>query len=99
MNLLQMKFPDRIISRNFAVNWPPRSCDLMPLDYFLWGYVKDQVYADNPQSIEALKTNIRRVIGEIEPQLCKNVIENFDKRIDVCKHGRGGHFSDILFHS
>ncbi|KZC03964.1 hypothetical protein WN55_01224 [Dufourea novaeangliae] len=92
-----MKFPDRIISRNSAVNWPPRSCDLTPLDYFLRGYVKDQVYADNPQSIEALKINIRRVIGEIGSQLCKNVIENFDRRINVCKRGRNGHLSDILF--
>ncbi|KZC04047.1 hypothetical protein WN55_03832, partial [Dufourea novaeangliae] len=97
--LLQKKFPDRIISRNSAVNWPPRSCDLTPLDYFLWGYVKDQVNADNPQSIEALKTNIRRVIGEIEQQLCKNVIENFDKRIDVCKRGRNRHLFDIIFDS
>ncbi|KZC09143.1 hypothetical protein WN55_00743 [Dufourea novaeangliae] len=98
MNLLRTKFPDRIISRNSAVNWPPRSCDLTPLDCFLWGYVKDQVYADDPQSIEAFKTNIRRVIGEIQSQLCKNIIENFDKRIDVCKRGRG-HLSDILFDS
>lgn len=99
MTLLQTKFPDRVISRNSAVNWPPRSCDLTPLDYFLWGYVKDQVYADNPQTIEALKANIERVIGEIEPQLCQNVIENFDERIDVCKRARGGHLKDIIFHS
>ncbi|KZC04651.1 hypothetical protein WN55_00727, partial [Dufourea novaeangliae] len=78
INLLRTKFPHRIILRNSAVNWPPRLRDLTPLDYFLWGYVKHQVYADNPQSIEALKTNIRRVVGEIEPQLCKHVIENFD---------------------
>ncbi|KZC12785.1 hypothetical protein WN55_04308, partial [Dufourea novaeangliae] len=93
------KFPDRIISHNSAVNWPPRLCDLTPLDYFSWGYVKDQVYANNPQSIEVLKTNIRRVIGEIKPQLWKNVIENFDKRIDVYKRGPGGHLSDTLFDS
>ena len=39
---------------------------LTPLDYFLWGYVKDQVYADSLLSIEALKTTIRRVIGQIK---------------------------------
>ncbi|GFY28642.1 uncharacterized protein TNCV_3440091 [Trichonephila clavipes] len=26
---------DRLISRFGPVNWPPRSCDLTPLDYFL----------------------------------------------------------------
>ncbi|CAH0560385.1 unnamed protein product [Brassicogethes aeneus] len=87
-DLLQTKFPDRVISRNFALNWPPRSCDLTPLDYFLWGYVKDQVYADNPLTIEALKANIERAIREIEPQLCQNVITNFNKRIDVLANCR-----------
>ena len=45
LNLLQTKFPNRIISRNSAVNWTPRLCDLTPLDYFFWSYVKDQIYA------------------------------------------------------
>ncbi|GFS63377.1 putative DD41D transposase [Trichonephila clavipes] len=40
INLLKDKFGDRIISRFGPVNWPPRSCDLTPLDNFLWGYVK-----------------------------------------------------------
>ncbi len=39
MALLHEKFPGRIISRNSDVNWPPRSCDLTPLDFFLWGYL------------------------------------------------------------
>ena len=38
-------FENRIISRNSDVNWPPRSCDLTPLDYFLWGALKDKYYA------------------------------------------------------
>jgi len=44
-------------------NWPSRSCDLTPLDYFLWDYVKSQVYKNNPQSIPELKDEIIRVIG------------------------------------
>ncbi|GFV52204.1 transposable element Tc3 transposase [Trichonephila clavipes] len=35
--LLKDTFGDRLISRLGPVNWPPRSCDLTPLDYFLWG--------------------------------------------------------------
>ena len=38
--LLQEKFPGRVISKKADVEWPPRSCDLTPLDFFLWGYVK-----------------------------------------------------------
>ncbi|GFY35948.1 hypothetical protein TNCV_4843201 [Trichonephila clavipes] len=40
INLLKDTFGDRLMSRFRPLNWPPRSCDLTPLDYFLWGYVK-----------------------------------------------------------
>ncbi|GFX19631.1 uncharacterized protein TNCV_2075391 [Trichonephila clavipes] len=36
IDLLKDTFGDRLISRFGPVNWPPRSCDLTPLDYFLW---------------------------------------------------------------
>lgn len=98
LELLQTKFPGRVISKRGDVNWPARSCDLTPLDYFLWGYVKGKVYANNPQTISELKNEIRRVIGEIEPHLCENVVQNLDKRVTSCKKSRGGHLDDIVFH-
>ena len=70
IGLLREKFPGRVSFRNGDYNWPPRSCDLTPLDFFLWGYAKDKVYADPPQSIQELKEKIRAVIDEIEPQMC-----------------------------
>ena len=99
VKFLQTKFHGRVISRRGDVNWPPRSCDLTPLDFFLWGFLKGKVYANDPQTIPELKEEIRRTINEISPQLCQNVIENFVKRMNVCKQSRGGHYiSDIVFH-
>ena len=60
IGLLREKFPGRVTSRNGDYKWPPRSCDLTPLDFFLWGYVKDKFYADAPQSFQELKEKIRR---------------------------------------
>ncbi|GFX13425.1 uncharacterized protein TNCV_2191791 [Trichonephila clavipes] len=62
IDLLKDTFGDRLISRFGPVNWPPRSCDLTPLDYFLWGYVKSLVYADKAQTLDHLEDNILRVI-------------------------------------
>ncbi|GFV71521.1 putative transposable element [Trichonephila clavipes] len=76
IDLLKELFGDRLISRFGPVNWPPRSCDLTPLDYFLWGYVKSLVYADKPQTLDHLEDNIRRVIADIRPQMLEKVIEN-----------------------
>ncbi|GFX82927.1 DUF4817 domain-containing protein [Trichonephila clavipes] len=67
IDLLKDTFGDRLISRFGPVNWPPRSCDLTPLDYFLWSYVKSLVYADKPQTLDHLEDNIRRVIADIWP--------------------------------
>ncbi|GFU65254.1 transposable element Tc3 transposase [Trichonephila clavipes] len=64
IDLLNNTFGDRLISRFGPVNWPPRSCDLTPLDYFLWDYVKSLVYADKPQTLDQLEDNICHVIAE-----------------------------------
>ncbi|GFW48456.1 transposable element Tc3 transposase [Trichonephila clavipes] len=69
IDLLKDTFGDHLISRFGPVNWPPRSCDLTPLDYFLWGYVKSLVYPDKPQTLDHLEDNIRRVIADIRPQM------------------------------
>ncbi|GFT24863.1 uncharacterized protein TNCV_3021481 [Trichonephila clavipes] len=71
------------------VNWPPRSCDLTPLDYFLWGYVKSLVYANKPQTLDHLEDNIRRVIADIRPQMLEKVIENWTSRLDYIRASRG----------
>ena len=98
VNLLRSKFQGRIISRNCEVNWPPRSCNLTHLDYFLWGYMKSTVYANNPKTTDDLKDEIPRVILEIEPKLCTQVIDNFNKRMASCQKSLGGHLADIVFH-
>lgn len=98
MVLLQTKFPGRVISRFGDQHWPPRSCDLTPMDFFLWGYVKEKVYANKPETVEHLKEEIRRVIGEIQKHLCENVIQNFNNRITLCHRFRGGHLPDVVFH-
>ncbi|XP_075163253.1 uncharacterized protein LOC142235887 [Haematobia irritans] len=83
MALLRNKLNGRVISRNDDVNWPPRSCDLTPLDFFLWGYLKEKVYVDNPATIQELKDEIIRHINGIEPPLCLSVIENLEYRMKV----------------
>ncbi|GFU43880.1 DUF4817 domain-containing protein [Trichonephila clavipes] len=76
IGLLKDTFGDRLISRFGPVNQPPRSCDLTPLDYFLWSYLKSFVYADEPQTLDHLEDNICRVIADIRPQMLEKVIEN-----------------------
>ncbi|GFW67935.1 putative DD41D transposase [Trichonephila clavipes] len=97
IDLLKDAFGDRLISCFGPVNWPPRSCDLTPLDYFLWGYVKSLVYADKPQTLDHLEDNIRRVIADIRPQMLEKVIENWTSRLDYIRASRGSPMPEIIF--
>ncbi|GFW39610.1 putative transposable element [Trichonephila clavipes] len=97
IDLLKDTFGDRLISRFGPLNWPPRSCDLTPLDYFLWGYVKSLVYADKPQTLDHLEDNIRRVIADMRPQMLEKVIENWTSRLDYIRASRGSPMQEIIF--
>ncbi|GFT12712.1 putative DD41D transposase [Trichonephila clavipes] len=97
IDLLKDTLGDRLISRFGPVNWPPRSCDLTPLDYFLWGYVKSLVYADKPETLDHLEDSIRRVIADIRPQMLEKVIENWPSRLDHIRASRGSPMPEIIF--
>ncbi|GFX95867.1 transposable element Tc3 transposase [Trichonephila clavipes] len=97
IDLLKDTFGDRLISRFGPVNGPPRSCDLTPLDYFLWGYVNSLVYADKAQTLDHLEDNIRRVIADIRPQMLEKVIENWTSRLDYIRASHGSPMPEIIF--
>ncbi|GFW14872.1 DUF4817 domain-containing protein [Trichonephila clavipes] len=97
IDLLKDTFGDHLISRFGPVNCPPRSCDLTPLDYFLWSYVKSLVYADKPQTLDHLENNICRVMADIRPQMLEKVIENWTSRLDYIRASCGSHMPKIIF--
>ena len=93
---LKKRFYSRVISLKTDQPWPPHSPDLNPPDFFLWGFLKDRVYATKPRSIEELKLNITKEIKEISRDTCKRVIQNFAVRIHECGNLQGGHLEHIL---
>ena len=90
-DVLSSVFEDCIISRRANVVWPLWSCDLTQLDYYLWG-------ADKPETIDALKDNIREAIGEIQLKTIDNVLKNSTDRVAYCMASRGSHLNEIIFH-
>ena len=44
--LLDNMFQGRIISKGFTHEWPPRSPDLTPCDFYLWSAVGELLYAN-----------------------------------------------------
>ena len=75
LDVLSPVFVDRIINRRADGVWPPRSCNLTSLEYYLWGTIKDKCCANKPENIDALKDNIREAIGEIQLHTIDNVTD------------------------
>ena len=93
---LDEHFPDRWIDRRSFVEWPARSPDLTPLNFFLWGVLKNQVFSDKPKTLNDLKENIINALKDISPEMCKKVTESIIKRCHHCIASNGLHFEHLL---
>ncbi|GBM75183.1 hypothetical protein AVEN_99576-1 [Araneus ventricosus] len=49
------EFGEQIIRYGGFQECPPRSPDLTAMDFFLWGYLKQQVYATPPPTLQDLQ--------------------------------------------
>ena len=63
---LNDNFPNRWIGRGSTISWPPRSPDLTPLDFCLWGLMKSEVYRKKVDTRDQLLFNILDVIACIK---------------------------------
>lgn len=73
---------NRWIGRGGEVQWPARSPDLTPMDFFLWRYVKNIVYATRPTTTAGdMQNRIRNCFREIPAQMILNVQRSFRERL------------------
>ncbi|GBM31082.1 hypothetical protein AVEN_32465-1 [Araneus ventricosus] len=86
---LNTTFPQRWIGRGAVTAW--RSPDITPLDFYLWGYVKQHVNSERINDINHLKQRITDVIHSVTPDSFTRVWEELDYRLDVCRATNGAH--------
>jgi hypothetical protein len=68
---------DRIL-----LTWPPLSPNATPCDFFVWGYVKDQVYVPPlPAGIPELKVRIRTAIRTITADIIQTLSLLLDRAL------------------
>lgn len=89
-------YTDRWIGRRGSIEWPARSPDLTPMDFFLWGYLKSKVYETEPLTTDVLKNRIRNECANITPQILRNVRSEFENRLFYCQEVMGEHFEHLL---
>lgn len=95
---LNVTYPNRWIGRGGIISWPPRSPDLNPLDYFLWGYFKEAVYETNISDERELRQKLNHVSESIKnnERARRSLQRNFIRRCWLCIRARGKHFEHLM---
>lgn len=93
---LNNEFPGRWIGRGGPHKWPPRSPDLTKMDFFWWGYVKEQVYKTPATTKEDMKNRIREVFRTADVNMLHRASRAFEDRIHYCMEVNGGHFEHLI---
>lgn len=95
-NWCNINYPGRCIGRNGNVAWPPRSPDLTPLDFFLWGFVKNHVYQTPVIDRNDLVHRIENAFQLVTRNMLEHVNQNIVKRARACVAAGGNNFEHFL---
>jgi hypothetical protein len=93
---LDENLPGQWIGRRGAVEFPPRSPDLTPLDFYLWGTLKDVVYCRKLATLAVLWEEIETVCAAIHVDTLVNVAQVVVCRNQKCLDTGGNHFEHLL---
>lgn len=95
---LSERFRNQFIGRGAPIQYPPRSPDLTPMDYAIWGIVKNNVYSRNPSNLNELR---QFIIEEFEIlnnnlDLLTRIVNSVNDRPWLCIVANGFQFEHYL---
>ena len=85
------------IGRRGTIDWPPRSPDLTPCDFSLWGIIKDRVYAQNLGNVDQMKNRIVEEFAKLDhdTDLCRAICNSVLGRCKMCIETHGQQFEQL----
>ena len=95
---LNARFGNNWIGRGGPVLWPPRSPDLNPLDFCIWGYLKLLVYLEPIVDVDHLRNKIENSFNHVrqDPGIFERIRNSFKRRIRACVQANGEHIEHLL---
>lgn len=93
--ICDQKFPGRWIGRGGCVAWPARSPDLTPLDFYLWGRLKNLVYKHRPTTKEEMKNRIQEACQNLSAREILNAVDSVRLRLEKCVAQNGRQFEHL----
>lgn len=78
------------------MNWPARSPDLTPLDFFLWGHLKSKVYNRTmPGDEDDLLARIQEATDTVTEEMILCAQQDIIERARKCVAVNGGYFEHL----
>lgn len=95
---LNNTYPNQWIGRGGTIPWPPRSPDLNPLDFFLWGYYKEAVYETLTNNEQEFRQKLNLVAARVRnnERALRNLRRSFTRKCRMCIRMGGRHFEHLL---
>ena len=88
---MQQNFEEREIGGYVKIHWPARSPDLTPMDFFVWGSVKDQVHRQPVDNLDELKVRIAQTMNGMPLDFAAHSLLSFKSRLQSCINNEGRH--------
>lgn len=93
---LSARFPGKWIGTHSEISWPPRSPDITPMDFFIWGYIKNFVFAHNIDNEDNLRRLVLEAFARITPDMLSNALDSTVRRCYLCLETEGNLFEHLL---
>jgi len=76
--------------------WPPNSPDLNPVDYKIWGLMRDWVYQKKVKDVKELRERLVEVWAGLQQNVIDDAIDEWYRCLHASVQARGGHFEYLL---
>lgn len=95
---LNTTYGQRWIGRGGPTRWPPRSPDLTPMDFFLWGTMKQLVYSTPVETEMDLAARVVEAAAVVQENVVvfERVRRSMIDRFRLCNRVEGQHFEHLL---
>ncbi|GFT37031.1 uncharacterized protein TNCV_175491 [Trichonephila clavipes] len=90
--------PKVTVCRAFPTAWPPRSPDLNPSDFWLWGYLKNLAYRRRLITLADLKDSITLHVRSIFVNQLRSAVEQTLHRLQILHVEEGNHIEQHSLH-
>jgi len=93
---LDRTYPDSWIGRGGPIHWPAQSPDLTPLDYFLWGHLKNFIYKNLVETEEEMIAELHSAFATVDEEMLQRSVDDIIRRTTLCMQQNGEHFENLL---